>query len=95
LETDSPAEDALGEKDRVMKAYADLADLPEDERIRVAVETTIVTGAIVGIFVDDDEKAARYIEKFRETGRVRVIDHQPVALSATSSAVLIRIGPKK
>ena len=37
-----------------MKAFADLADLPEDERIRIAVETVEQGGCIVGVVVYDE-----------------------------------------
>lgn len=74
-----------------MKAFADLADLPEDERIRIAAETA-ATGAIVGVVVDDDpQKVARYVAKLLSRG-VRVIDQTP---GPVKGAVLIRIGPKE
>jgi uncharacterized membrane protein len=45
-----------------MKAFADLAELPEDERIR-AIADTAMHGHSVAFVVEDDEKADRYIEK--------------------------------
>lgn len=46
-----------------MKAFADLADLPEDDRIRIIGETAVQTGQRIGFVVDDAVKADRYIEK--------------------------------
>lgn len=52
-----------------MKAYADLADLPEDERIRIIGEYAMA-GNQVGVPVDEEgpdgyEKADRYIKKLQ------------------------------
>lgn len=75
-----------------MKAFADLADLPEDERIRVAAETAAKTLQIVGVVTDDEPgKAARYIAKLSRYP-VRIIDQSPGPVKGT---VLIRIGPKE
>lgn len=76
-----------------MKAYADLADLPEDERIRIAAETAATQGAIVGLITDDEPgKPERYIEKLGKFPRIRIIDRGPGPVKNT---VLIRIGPKE
>lgn len=73
-----------------MKGYADLADLPEDERIQIAADTA-KAGHIVAVCVDDeDEKVARYIRKLIALG-VRVIDHTK---GPVKNVVTIRIGPK-
>jgi fructose-1,6-bisphosphatase/sedoheptulose 1,7-bisphosphatase-like protein len=45
-----------------MKAFADLADLPEDKRIRAIAEIA-EHGHSVAFVVEDDAKADRYIEK--------------------------------
>ncbi len=75
-----------------MKAFSDLADLPEDERIRIAAETAVSTGAIVGIVTDDEPgKPERYIKKLEGYPLIRVIDRGPGPVKNT---VLIRIGPK-
>lgn len=58
-----------------MKAFADLADLPEDDRIRVIGETA-EHGERVGFFVDDDAKADRYIKKLTERFRVQVVERK-------------------
>jgi len=74
-----------------MKAFADLADLPEDDRIRIAAETAR-HGHIVGVAVDDEpEKVARYVRKLQARG-VRIIDQTP---GPVKGAVLIRIGPQE
>jgi catechol 2,3-dioxygenase-like lactoylglutathione lyase family enzyme len=74
-----------------VKGFADLGDLPEDDRIRIAAETA-AGGLIVGVAVDDEtEKVARYVAKLLARG-VRVIDQQP---GPVKGAVLIRIGPKE
>lgn len=74
-----------------MKAFANLADLPEDERIRIAAETA-ACGHVVGVAVDDEpEKVARYVRKLRAQG-VRVLDQTP---GPVNGCVLIRIGPKE
>lgn len=75
-----------------MKAFADLADLPEDERITVAANTAIRGHCIVGVAVDDEpEKVARYVRKLQAHG-VRVIDQTK---GPVKNVVLIRIGPKE
>jgi hypothetical protein len=75
-----------------MKAYADLADLPEDERIRLAAETAATNHAIVGIVTDDEPgKPERYIRKLEGYPLIRIIDRGPGPVKNT---VLIRIGPK-
>ncbi len=73
-----------------MRAYADLADLLEDERIAI-IAATAAAGEIVGIVVDDDAKATRYIDKLKAYP-VRFIDRQPGPVKNT---VLVRIGPKE
>lgn len=74
-----------------MKAYADLADLPEDERIRIAAEAA-ENGAVIGLVTDDEPgKPERYIRKLGAYP-VRIIDRGPGPVKKT---VLIRIGPKE
>jgi hypothetical protein len=74
-----------------MKAFADLADLPEDERIRLAAETA-ARGNVVGVVTDDEPgKPERYIRKLEARG-VRVLDRGPGPVKHT---VLIRVGPKE
>jgi hypothetical protein len=47
-----------------MKGYADLADLPEDDRIAL-IGKAAMAGNVVAVCVDDDptDKADRYIAK--------------------------------
>ena len=74
-----------------MKAYADLADLPEDERIRI-IAATAAEGQIVGVVVDAEAgKAERYITKLKKYP-VRIIDQMPGPVKNT---VLVRVGPKE
>ena len=74
-----------------MKAYADLADLPEDDRIDIigrSAETTVV-----GFFVDDDKKADRYIAKLLKRFAVRLIERKANVL--VKDTVFVRVGPKE
>lgn len=73
-----------------MKAYADLADLPEDDRIAI-IGRTAESGQTVGFFVDDDEKADRYIKKLLASFKVRVQERKKDAL--VKNTVFVRIGP--
>lgn len=61
-----------GEGGASMKAFADLADLPEDDRIRIIGEVA-EAGQRVGFVVDDDTVADRYIEKLMKRFRVTVV----------------------
>jgi hypothetical protein len=72
-----------------MKAFADLADLPEDERIAVIAATAQTQ--VVGFFVDDDVKADRYIRKLGD--RVRLIERKPDVL--VKGTVFVKVGPKE
>lgn len=72
-----------------MKAFADLADLPEDDQIRIIAETA--QSQVVGFFVDDDAKADRYIRKLGD--RVRVIERKSNVL--VKGTVFIKVGPKE
>lgn len=73
-----------------MKGYADLADLPEDQRIAL-IARAAAAGNIVGVFVDDDAAADRYIAKLTKYG-VRIIDRKPGVVANT---VMFRVGPKE
>lgn len=61
-----------------MKGFADLADLPEDERIALIADTAKANaGAVIGVAVDDEAaKVARYRAKLAAHG-LTVIDVQP------------------
>ncbi len=71
-----------------MPAFADLADLPEDERIRIIGETA-THGHVIAFIVDDNEKADRYLRKL-EPYRVRVIARGSGPVKGT---IAVRIGP--
>lgn len=74
-----------------MKAFADLADLPEDERIRLIVET-VKRGNTVAVAIDDEpEKIARYVRKLQAAG-VRVIDTVGGIVPSTKT---IRVAPQE
>ena len=73
------------------KAFADLANLPEDDRIALIAEAA-AAGNIVGVFVDNDESADRYTKKLDAKG-VRVLERVPKAVRGTN-VVLLRVGPK-
>ncbi|MEO5742761.1 MAG: hypothetical protein ABIS29_19410 [Vicinamibacterales bacterium] len=72
-----------------MRGYADLADLPEDECIAL-IAATAAHGHLVGVMVNDDEKADRYVEKGMAYPSVRVVDRGP----GLANTILLRIGPK-
>lgn len=74
-----------------MKAYFDVADLPEDSHISIIVATVIETQKIVGFIVADDADADRYIAKIRSASpQVRIIARGPGPVEST---VMVRIGP--
>lgn len=81
-----------------MKAFADLADLPEDQRIEAIGRLTMEGPAsstdkpiMNGFIVETPSKAARYIAKLKEQfPGIRIIDQNPGPLAGT---VLVRIGP--
>lgn len=71
-----------------LRGFADLQRLPEDERIAVIVASAL-DGNTVGVLVDDEPKADRYVEKLNGQLRVRVIGRT----SQPNGTVLIRVGP--
>lgn len=74
-----------------LEGYADLADLPEDERIDI-IGRMASHGKVVGVFVDDDVKADRYIDKLVTRYPVRIVDRGP---GITAGTVMFRVGPKE
>lgn len=72
-----------------MKGFADLADLPEDERITV-IGRCAEDGNVTGVVVEDEEKADRYVRKLLVRHKVRIIGRGPGPVAGT---VLIRVGP--
>lgn len=71
-------------------AFADLADLPEDERIRL-IAGTAAHGHMVAFIVDDDAKADRYVTKLAKYP-VRIINREPGPVKGT---IAVRVGPKE
>lgn len=79
-----------------LKGYADLHNLPENDRIKVICEYLMqapkgsdVQPLMIGVMVDNKEKADRYIAKINKRyPKVRVLDVKEGVLGA----VLIRLG---
>jgi len=73
------------------KGYYDLADLPEDDRIKLAAHHVVVHGRVVGVTVDDDPaKVARYHRKLLSRGcAILSTEKGPV-----EGVVTIRVGPR-
>jgi hypothetical protein len=72
------------------RGFADLADLPEDERIKFIAHHVLAHGLTVAVCVDDEVgKPERYAEKLRALG-VAVLsqDKGPVA-----NVVTLKVGP--
>lgn len=73
-----------------MTQFADLADMDEDERIKIIAK--YAKTRMVAFVVDDDppDKVERYIKKVLSYGGIRVIDRfeGPVA-----GAISVRVGP--
>lgn len=68
--------------------YADLADLPEDQRIQVIGEAA-EQGLLVGFVVETKWKADRYIRKLARYN-IRILDTSPGPIP---KSVLVRVGP--
>lgn len=75
-----------------MRGYSDLADLAEDQRIKV-IGIAAMAGNIIGIALeDDDEKVRRYLAKLAKSfPKVRHISTDPGLVAGT---VLVRVGPE-
>jgi hypothetical protein len=81
-----------------MKAFADLANLPEDQRIEAIGKLTMEGSAssadkpiMNGFIVETPAKAARYIAKLKERfPGIRIIDQTAGPVPDT---VLVRVGP--
>lgn len=75
----------------MVKGFADLAHLPEDDRILIIGETA-QAGNRVGFFVEDDAKADRYIRKLTERFRVEVIERKADLIKNT---VFVKVARKE
>lgn len=81
-----------------MTIFSDIADLEEDDRITAIGNhafarkpSSAEKPVVVGVIVDDSEKADRYVKKLKEKfPTIRIIDRNPGPVAAT---VLIRVGP--
>lgn len=75
-----------------LKVYADLADLPEDERIDIIGRTVMEQGLTVAVAVDSDrDKMERYIRKLlKRFPGIRILERLPGIVSGT---LTIKVGP--
>lgn len=73
----------------IPKGFADLADLPEDERIKVIARHVVAHGQTVAVCVDDEPgKPERYAVKLRALGVAVLEQHKgPVA-----NVVTLKVG---
>ena len=72
-----------------MKAYSDLADLPEDDRIAI-IGRTAENGNRVAFVVEDHAKADRYIEKLTKRFQVSVAKRLDGPVKDTVSIIVTR-----
>ena len=70
------------------KGITDLGALHENERIRMMADQ-VRSGCRVGFFVEDEEKADRYLRKLRVLVPLEVLYR-----GTAEGALLITIGPK-
>ena len=73
------------------EGYADLADLGENERIRIMSGHAAAGKVIACVTDNEDEKIARYIEKMLQRGGVRHIHTQPGPVPGTAT---LSFGPE-
>lgn len=72
-----------------MTAYADLASLPENDRIRIMGELA-EQGQLIAFFVDSDHAADRYVSKLTERYRVRVVSRMSGPVKGTIAVTVTR-----
>jgi hypothetical protein len=73
-----------------MTAFADLGDMPEDERLEV-IGITAEAGAQVAFVVDDMPKADRYVAKLKDAGyKIQEVSR----CKGPNGTVIVRVGPK-
>jgi hypothetical protein len=68
--------------------YADLADMPEDDRIAI-IGQTAEGGKRVAFIVEDDAKADRYIEKLTKRFRVSVAKRLDGPLKGQTVSIIV------
>jgi hypothetical protein len=71
-----------------MEGYADLADLPEDDRIGI-IGRTAESGKRVAFIVEDDAKADRYIEKLTKRFQVSVAKRLDGPLKGQTISIIV------
>lgn len=72
------------------KGFADLADLPEDERIKVIAHHVCAHGLTVAVCVDDEPgKPERYTKKLEAAG-CRVVEQ---FRGPVPNVITLRVGP--
>ena len=69
--------------------YADLANLPEDERIAI-IGREAAAGKKVAFVVENDAKADRYIRKLLLDFEVRIIDR---GAGPVKGLIYVKVGP--
>lgn len=72
-----------------MTVYADLASIPEDDRIR-AIGELAEQGQMIAFFVDDEIAADRYVSKLLERYRVRVVSRVSGPVKPTIAVTVSR-----
>jgi hypothetical protein len=73
-----------------VKGFADLGELPEDERIALIGETA--RECVIGFIVETNAKADRYVRKLLERfPAVRLVGRGP---GPVANSILVRIGPR-
>jgi len=76
------------------KGYADLASLPEDERIRL-IGTAVERGqrVAVGLETDKPEKIKRYIEKVTTRHRAVCLGQHVLGTGDLATVTIVSFGP--
>jgi predicted DNA repair protein MutK len=70
-------------------AFADIAGLPEDDRIDIIGHNAVTHKKVVGFIVEDDAKADRYLQKL--TAKFPGI--QVIYRGSWRNTVLVKVGP--
>ena len=74
-----------------MKAFSDLADLPEDERVAI-IGRTAESGNRVAFIVEDDAKAHRYMTKLTQRFNVVVEKRLDGPLKGQTVSIIVTKG---
>lgn len=75
-----------------MRGFADLADLPEDDRIRIMGEYVMAGNRVAVALEDDADKIACYIEKM--TSRFPGLRHTDTVPGLVADTVLVSFQPE-